>query len=374
KKDSLVKSSLVNDVVYIVNQSRRFAYQSVNFSMVIAYWKVGQRIVEEEQRGSNRARYGQELLTKLASKLSQKLGKGYTESNLRYMRQFYLAFPIHHAVRDKSASTGKISIHHAVRDESTNWLAEISKVIRPELTWTHYRLLLKVEEKEARHYYMNESANQNWSTRSLERQIDTFTYERILSSQNKKKIKAEADKKTIPFDELDFVKDPYILEFLKVKPNIDLFESKLEKLIIDNIQNFLLELGKGFSYVARQKRISAENEHFYVDLVFYNYILKCFVLIDLKIGKLTHQDIGQMDLYVRFFEEEIKQPTDNPTLGIILCSEKNETIVKYSVLKENKRLFASKYKLYLPTEAELKKELRSEIKKYKKTIRLSHSR
>lgn len=366
------KDNLVSDVIQIVHQSRNFAYSAVNFWMVVAYWKIGERIVIEEQKGNVRAVYGQELLAKLANQLTKKLGKGYTENNLRYMRQFYLAFPIRHALRDESSSAKSSSpIRHPLRDESTNWGKAVAKVIRPELTWTHYRLLLKVENKRTRQYYMNESATQNWSTRTLERQINTFTYERILSSKNKKKVKSATDKNAELPNELDFIKDPYILEFLQVKPNVDLFESTLEKLIIDNIQQFLLELGKGFSFIARQKRISAEDDHFYVDLVFYNYILKCFVLIDLKIGKLTHQDIGQMDLYVRYFEEEVKQSTDNPTIGIILCSEKNETIVKYSILKENKRLFASKYKLYLPTEAELKRELRLEIKKYKESIRLS---
>jgi predicted nuclease of restriction endonuclease-like (RecB) superfamily len=365
------KSNLVNDVIQIVHQSRQFAYSAINFSVVMAYWKIGQRIVEEEQRGSNRARYGQELLAKLAKRLTKSLGKGYTENNLRYMRQFYLAFPIRHALRGESSSSGKSAIRHAVRGESPDWSLEARKIIRPELTWTHYRLLLKVENIEARHYYMNECASQNWSTRTLERQIDTFTYERILSSKNKKKVKAAADRKAELPSELDFIKEPYLLEFLNVKPGTDLYESDLEKLIIDNMHHFLLELGKGFSFVARQKRISAEDEHFNVDLVFYNYILKCFVLIDLKLGKLTHQDIGQMDLYVRYFEEEIKQSSDNPTIGIILCSQKNEAIVKYSILKENKRLFASKYKLYLPSEAELKKELQTELKRYRANLRLS---
>jgi predicted nuclease of restriction endonuclease-like (RecB) superfamily len=349
------KRDLANDVIQIVRQSRQFAYSAINFSLVMAYWKIGQRIVEEEQQGHNRARFGQELLGKLAKKLTKSLGKGYTENNLRYMRQFYLAFPIRHAVRGESSSSGKSLIRHAVRDESIDWSLEARKIIRPELTWTHYRLLLKVENKEARHYYMNECANQNWSTHTLERQIDTFTYERILSSKNKKKVKAAADKKAELPNELDFIKEPYLLAFLNVKPGTDLYESDLEKLIIDNMYHFLLELGKGFSFVARQKRISAGDEHFNVDLVSYNYILKCFVLIDLRLGKLTHQDIGQMDLYVRYFEEEIKQPSDNPTIGIMLCSRKNEAIAKYSVLRENKRLFASKYKLYLPTEAELKR-------------------
>jgi len=210
---------------------------------------------------------------------------------------------------------------------------------------------------------MNECADQNWSTRTLERQINSFYFERLLSSKNKKAVisntnkEGKKDKPSI----LDFVKDPYVLEFLELKPNSELYEKELETELLNKLQLFLLELGKGFSFVARQKRISADGEHFYIDLVFYNYILKCFVLIDLKIGKLAHQDIGQMDLYVRYFEEEIKQKSDNPTIGIILGAEKNETIVKYSVLKKNKQLFASKYKVYLPTEKELITELNAEL-------------
>lgn len=223
---------------------------------------------------------------------------------------------------------------------------------------------MRVEDEAARTWYMNEAAGSNWSTRTLERQINTFTYERILSSKNKKAVKKEAEQKIEKTSPLDFIKDPYVLEFLQLPLNKDFYEKDIEAAIISKLQHFILELGKGFSFVARQKRISAEDDHFYVDLVFYNYILKCFVLIDLKLGKLTHQDIGQMDLYVRYWEDNEKTGTDNPTIGIILCSQKNETIVKYSVLKESKQLFASKYKLYLPTEAELQQELNAAIMKY----------
>jgi predicted nuclease of restriction endonuclease-like (RecB) superfamily len=223
---------------------------------------------------------------------------------------------------------------------------------------------MRVEDEAARTWYMNEAAGSNWSTRTLERQINTFTYERIFSSKNKKAVKKEAEQKIEKTSPLDFIKDPYVLEFLQLPLNKDFYEKDIEAAIISKLQHFILELGKGFSFVARQKRISAEDDHFYVDLVFYNYILKCFVLIDLKLGKLTHQDIGQMDLYVRYWEDNEKTGTDNPTIGIILCSQKNETIVKYSVLKESKQLFASKYKLYLPTEAELQQELNAAIMKY----------
>ncbi|MEO5569795.1 MAG: PDDEXK nuclease domain-containing protein [Bacteroidia bacterium] len=365
------KANLYSDIKSILEQARGAAVKAVNFSMVIAYWQIGNRIVGEEQHGKSKAVYGEYIIKDLSKKLSKDFGKGFTYRNLAAMRQFFLAFPIVHALRAQSQVSQK-PIVHAARAQSLSKITKpeiiesspISYAVRRELTWTHYRLLIRVENHDARNYYMNEAAEQNWSTRTLERQINSFYYERLLSSKNKKAViqktnkEAKLEKPTI----LDFVKDPYVLEFLNLKPNATLYEKELETELLNKLQLFLLELGKGFSFVERQKRISADGEHFFVDLVFYNYIIKCFVLFDLKVGKLTHQDIGQMDLYVRYFEDEIKQPQDNPTIGIILCNEKNETIVKYSVLKESKQLFASKYKLYLPTEKELVAELKSELK------------
>ena len=395
----IVKKNLYADVKNILEYARNTAVKAVNFSMVIAYWQIGKRIVEEEQGGNKRADYGKAILKELAEKLTLDFGKGFDERELRKMRQFFQLFPIRdavrpeletsltskkkagklhhtvsdelskkpirHAVRGELINSKKAEIGHAVRDQLET--SSIRYALRPELSWTHYRLLLKVENENARTYYMNECAEENWSTRTLERQINSLFFERLLSSKNKKslitKTKKEnnADKPNI----LDFVKDPYVLEFLKLNQNATLYEKELETELLNKLQLFLLELGKGFSFVARQKRISADGEHFFIDLVFYNYILKCFVLIDLKTGKLTHQDIGQMDLYVRYYEDEIKQKTDNPTIGLILCTEKNETIVKYSVLKESKQIFASKYKLILPTEKELIKELNAEMAQLK---------
>ena len=347
-----------HDTVYleiksILQEARSTAYRAVNFTMVLAYWEIGKRIVEEEQKGAKRAGYGTTLLKDLSRKLTTDFGKGFTETNLKYFRQFYNSFPakaISHAVRDQSAKKITLKKSHALRGE---------------LSWTHYRLLLKVEDAAAREFYLNEAIEQNWSTRALERQINSLYYERIVSSKNKKPVKAEANTAINKLSPEDFIKDPYVLEFLNIPSGSSFLEKDIENGLIEKLQQFLLELGKGFSFVAQQKRISAEEEHFYVDLVFYNYILKCFVLIDLKLGKLTHQDIGQMDLYTRWFEENIKDKTDNPTIGIILCSEKNETVVKYSILKNSKQLFASKYKLYLPTEQELKDELERELLQYK---------
>lgn len=356
-------NSAYRQIKTILTQAKQAVHRAVNFSMVVTYWQMGKIIVETEQYGKRRAGYGDALITDLSKKLTAEFGKGYTATNLKYFRQFYLTFPesvISHAPRGLLQAGNKFSTDaksHAAGDQS-------GKGIRTELSWTHYRLLIGIEDKAARNWYMNEAAENNWSTRSLERQISTLTYQRILSSKNKDAVKKEADARIEAVSALDFIKDPYVLEFLQLPSNKDFYEKDIESAIISKLQHFILELGKGFSFVSRQKRISAEDDHFYIDLVFYNYILKCFVLIDLKLGKLSHQDIGQMDLYVRWWEENEKTTTDNPTIGIILCSQKNETIVKYSVLKGSKQLFASRYKLYLPSEDELKHEVNEGIASY----------
>ena len=301
---------------------------AVNFTMVDLYWSIGQQIVEEEQAGKSRAEYGKALLRGLSISLVDEFGNSFDERELRRMRQFYLCFPIRDAVR-------------------------------PELSWTHYKILIRTQSEKARLWYMTEAVNQNWSTRALERQIEVLYFERLLSSKFDDDIKSEGLSKVneLPASPLDFVRDPYILDFLQVIPNAKLYEEDLETALLNNIQKFLMELGKGFAFVARQQLIRVKDESFKIDLVFYNYLLKCFVIIDLKIGKLTHQDIGQMDMYVRMYEDLKRQDGDNPTIGIILCSEKNEAVVKYSVLKDSQQLFASKYLTYLPTEEELKAEI-----------------
>ncbi|MBM4135691.1 MAG: DUF1016 domain-containing protein [Nitrospira sp.] len=328
-EDTKTVESIYRRVREILETARSSAYRAVNFAMVQAYWHIGRVIVEEEQRGKAKAEYGEYLLKNLSQRLTKDFGKGFDYSNVKNMRQFYMAFPIGDALRS-------------------------------QLNWTHYRLLMRVEKESVRNFYIEECIAGNWSTRQLERQINSFYYERILSSRDKKAVRKEIHKLEPSPKPEDIIKDPYVLEFLNVKENIRFLEKDLEKALIEKLQEFLLELGKGFSFAGRQQHISADGDNFYIDLVFYNYLLKCFVLIDLKIGKLTHQDIGQMDFYVRYYENKIRTETDNPTIGIILCSEKNETVVKYSVLNENKRLFASKYKLYLPTEKELKEELERE--------------
>jgi predicted nuclease of restriction endonuclease-like (RecB) superfamily len=322
---------LLNDIRIILSQARNKAYSAINHAMVEAYWQIGKRIVKEEQKGRERAEYGAKLLQEVSKQLTIEFGRGFSEANLKNFRQFYLTF-------------SEKRIRYAVRSE---------------LSWTHYRLIMRVENTDAMEYYINEATEQNWSTRQLERNINSFYYERLLSTKNKSLALKESDKME-KSHVADIIKDPLVLEFLNLSSPPSFSEQKLETAIINNLQQFLLEMGKGFSFVGRQYRISTETKHFFIDLVFYNYLLKCFVLIDLKIGELTHQDIGQMDMYIRLFEDQIKGKDDNPTIGIILCSEKDQTIVKYSVLKENKKLFASRYMLVLPSEKELQKELERE--------------
>lgn len=326
-----ISSQLYKNIKAILTEARGRAIGAVNFIMVEAYWQVGKRIVEEEQKGKKKADYGTFLISDISRRLTHDLGPGFSEQSLRNMRQFYSLFPIRSALRS-------------------------------ELSWTHYKILIRVENIEARHFYLNECAESHWSTRQLERQVYSFYYERLLVSKDKLPVKKEAQAraKELHIKTEEQIKDPYVLEFLGIQEKSHLRESELEQGLINHLQSFLLELGRGFCFVARQMRISTETQHFYIDLVFYNYLLKCFVIIDLKTAKLTHQDIGQIDMYVRLFEDKMRQPGDNPTIGIILCTEKDETIVKYSVLKENKKLFASKYKLYLPSEKEFKQELEKE--------------
>lgn len=307
------------DVRFILQRAREEAYNSANGIMTYAYWNVGQRIVEQEQYGEMKAKYGSYLIKNLSKQLSDEFGTGFSVANLRNCRQFYLVFPEHSY---GFSMAGKIP-------------------------WSHLRSIMRISNEEERNFYLKEVLTENWSVRILERNIKSGYYKRMLSTQ-------------LPDKEnkvLEFVKDPFILEFMGLTPNISQLESDLETSIINNLQKFLLEMGKGFSFVGRQMRICTETTDFYIDLVFYNYILKCFVIIDLKTKKLTHQDIGQMDMYVRMFDDLKRREDDNPTIGIIFCTDKDETIVKYSVLHESQQIFASKYMTVLPTVEELQKEL-----------------
>lgn len=325
-----MEQQFYQQIKHILLEARNKVYQTANFVMVEAYWNIGKSIVEQ-QGGEEKAEYGVRLIAELSKQMSTDFGKGFTVANLKNMRQFYLTFPKSYALRS-------------------------------ELSWTHYRLLMRVENKNARRFYIEEAIKSNWSTRQLERQINSFFYERLLSSQNKEKVSEEIQKLESAKVPEDIIRDPYVLEFLGLNPKDDFYESDLEEALITHLQKFLLELGRGFSFVARQKRITFDGRHFRIDLVFYNYILKCFVLIDLKIGDLTHQDLGQMQMYVHYYERELMNEGDNPPIGIILCADKSESIVKYTLPENETQIFASKYKLYLPSEEELSQELQREYR------------
>lgn len=300
-------------------------YNAVNSAMVTAYWEIGKQIYEA--CGENeRAAYGKQLMEYLSEKLTTEFGKGFNVRNLRNMRQFYLTFPKRNA-------------------------------LRAELSWTHYRSLMKVQDEAARTFYLEEAVKSGWSSRQLERQINTMYYHRILASRDKAGVAAEIQI-TEPKPEYEkIIKDPYVLEFLDLPANEHFYENELEQALIDHLQKFLLELGRGFSFVARQKHINFDGRHFYIDLVFYNYILKCFVLIDLKINDLTHQDLGQMQMYVNYYTRELMNEGDNPPIGIVLCADKSDTLVRYTLPENNTQIFAAKYLPYMPTEEELRREL-----------------
>ncbi len=319
-------TSFHSDIKNILEQARHKARSAVNTAMVEAYWLIGRRIVEEEQHGQHKAQYGKRLIEDLSAALTSDFGKGFSYANLYNCRLFYQKFPNQ----------------------------EILYTLCRELGWSHLRLIMRLESPEAIEYYCKETREQQWTVRQLERNIKSHSYRRLLATQT------EPSKLSSDSLHLEFIKDPYVLEFLQLPETGQLKESRLEQAIINELQKFLLELGKGFSFVARQMRISTETSHFYIDLVFYNYLLKCFVIIDLKTDKLSHQDIGQMDMYVRMFDDLKRGEDDNPTIGIILCDSKDETIVKYSVLDGNQQLFASKYQRVLPTEEELIAELARE--------------
>ena len=326
--------NLLKDLRDIIASGRAVAYASLNAAMIDTYWKIGRRIVEEEQHGSKRAEYGTGLLNELSAALTAEFGKGYGVRNLAYYKQFYLFFP------------DPMILHTRVQN----------------LTWSHVRALLRVADETARSWYLNEASRESWSVRTLDRNISSQYYHRLLASRNKAPVVAEMKEITAPMqaDKLEFIKNPVVAEFLGLAPNSDFTETKLEQSIITHLQKFLIELGKGYAFVARQQHIATDAGDYFIDLVFYNYILKCFVLIDLKTARITHQDVGQMDMYVRMYDELKRSEGDNPTIGILLCSETSEDIARYSVLHDSKQLFASKYLTYLPTKEELRKEIETQ--------------
>jgi predicted nuclease of restriction endonuclease-like (RecB) superfamily len=343
----------------ILESARTEVARTVNTAQVLSNWLIGREIVEEEQQGQQRADYGENLLKNLAQRLKQDFGTGYSYSNLKYMRQFYGTFPhlldavgIGHAVRDLSFPTAQLA---ALSNSTLDWQPG---QLHPNLSWTHYRTLVRVENSDARSFYEIEALKNNWSTRELERQINSLLFERLAKSLDKEGVMQLAIQGQTIQKPADIFKDPFVMEFLGLPASPRLVESDLETALIDNLQTFLLELGKGFAFVKRQERITLDGDHFYIDLVFYHTVLKCYVLIDLKVGKLTHGDLGQLQLYVNYYDQERCATDDNPTLGLILCSDKNDAMVKYTLgAEQQNKIFASRYKLHLPTEAELGREL-----------------
>ena len=338
------KEDFYSRVKQIIESARKNIARSINYEMVCAYWLIGKEIVEEEQKGKARAGYGEALMENLSHRLSNDCGKGWSMSHLWHVRQFYLTYRNRSMLHTPCAELKKGGILHT---------------LSAELSWSHYRILMRVEKENARNFYEIECIRNRWSVRELERQKGSLLYERLALSKDKKGLMLLAKKGQKIESYKDIVKDPYVLEFLDISAEPKLYESKLEQALIDNLSKFLLELGRGFTFVARQKRITLDGDHFFIDIVFYNTILKCYVLIDLKIGKLTHQDIGQMQMYVNYYNRKLIQKDDNPTVGLVLCEDKKEAVVRYTLSRENKQIFASRYKLYLPTE----KELADEIKK-----------
>ena len=323
--NNLINNNEINNIFNAIEQlvinSRNKVYSTVNTEMLNLYWNIGKAIMEIQQ-GDERANYGDAVIEKLSEKLTAEFGKGFSKRNLERMRKFYIYFPI-------------------------------ATTVSSQLSWSHYLEIIKIEEKSKRSFYIKETINARWSVRELQRQIGSLLYERLLLSVNKDKILELAEKGQELKNSKDLVKDPFVLEFLDIKKNTDYLESDLEKNILEHLKEFLLELGKGFMFVGSQVRITLEDEHFYPDLIFYNRLLKCFVIIDLKIGKVSHQDIGQMQMYVNYYDRKIKNDDENPTVGILLSTQKNKTVVKYTIPENNKNIFSSNYKLHLPTEQEL---------------------
>ncbi|MVM33992.1 DUF1016 family protein [Spirosoma sp. HMF4905] len=321
---------LVSEIRQIIHQSRESAVRSINHALALMYWHIGRVIVEDEQQGQDRATYGKGLIKNLSSQLVADYGENFSSRNLQLSRQFYLTYPI------------------------VNSLSS-------QLTWTHYKVLVRWEDASKRAFYMAETEKNAWTVRQLERQINSLLYERLLMSQDKESVLAIAQSQAKPTQPHQVIKDPMVLEFLGLKPQASYYEHDIESAIITHIQEFLLELGNGFSFVARQKRIIIDSDEFKIDLVFYNRLLQCFVLLDLKMDKITHQDLGQLQMYVNYYDRDIKESYENPTIGVLLCADKNDAVVRYTLPENNTQLFASKYQLHLPTEQQLIDEIRKEL-------------
>lgn len=364
---------LVNDLRSIVSKARSKAFAAVNYSLVERNWRIGQRIVEQEQNGASRAEYGKHVIEVASAALTKEFGKGFSETNIRTFRKFFLNFSNLGIQQTLSAEFRKQK-HQTVSEEFSPLLSKgQAQPVQSELCllpWSHYERLIRVEDKKAREWYAKEAFEQGWSYRTLNRNINTLYYERLLMSKVKKPVVDEMKDKTKAFqqDKLEYIKSPVVLEFLGLPEDTSLAESKLESAIIDNLEKFLMEMGKGYALVARQQHIRTEENDYYIDLVFYNYLIKSFILVDLKVNRITYQDVGQMDMYLQMYDKMKKGPDDNPTIGIILCAETDSDVARYSTLAKNDQMFAAKYKLYLPD----KEDLRREIEKQKELYLMAH--
>ena len=372
KKYNDEDNMLVNDLRSIVSKARSKAFAAVNYSLVERNWRIGQRIVEQEQNGASRAEYGKHVIEVASAALTEEFGKGFSKTNIRSYRKFYLLFSdmgIQQAVPAELETQKQQAVPAIftalVKEENQTHFTNLNI-----LPWTHYERLIRVEDKQAREWYAKEAFNEGWSYRTLNRNINTLYYERLLMSTKKQPVVDEMQDKTKAYqqDKLEYIKSPVVLEFLGLPEDTSLAESKLETAIINNLEKFLMEMGKGYALVARQQHIRTEENDYYIDLVFYNYLIKSFILVDLKVNRITYQDVGQMDMYLQMYDKMKKGPDDNPTIGIILCTETDSDVARYSTLAKNDQMFAAKYKLYLPD----KEDLRREIERQKELYLMAH--
>lgn len=373
KKYNDEDNMLINDLRSIVSKARSKAFAAVNYSLVERNWRIGQRIVEEEQNGASRAEYGKHVIEVASAALTKEFGKGFSETNIMNFKKFYLKFK-ELTIPQTLSEEFKKQKHQTLSDESS--LLPQKGQTQPAqfelrlLPWSHYERLIRVEDKKAREWYAKEAFEQGWSYRTLNRNINTLYYERLLMSTKKQPVVDEMQDKTKAYqqDKLEYIKSPVVLEFLGLPEDTSLAESKLETAIINNLEKFLMEMGKGYALVARQQHIRTEENDYYIDLVFYNYLIKSFILVDLKVNRITYQDVGQMDMYLQMYDKMKKGPDDNPTIGIILCTETDSDVARYSTLAKNDQMFAAKYKLYLPD----KEDLRREIERQKELYLMAH--
>lgn len=373
KKYNDEDNMLVNDLRSIVSKARSKAFAAVNYSLVERNWRIGQRIVEQEQNGASRAEYGKHVIEVASAALTEEFGKGFSYTNIANYKRFYLTFNNLQILQTVSEEFKKQK-HQTLSDESSLLPQKgLTQSVQSELRllpWSHYERLIRVEDRKAREWYAKEAFEQGWSFRTLNRNINTLYYERLLMSTKKQPVVDEMQDKTKAYqqDKLEYIKSPVVLEFLGLPEDTSLAESKLETAIINNLEKFLMEMGKGYALVARQQHIRTEENDYYIDLVFYNYLIKSFILVDLKVNRITYQDVGQMDMYLQMYDKMKKGPDDNPTIGIILCTETDSDVARYSTLAKNDQMFAAKYKLYLPD----KEDLRREIERQKELYLMTH--